>query len=264
MRMDNIGYHHKHDNSFCIDRPYGSGDWLLLIIKSDSIFRIDNFLTNVKADSCIIFTPDYPQFYKPAPQTAEYFDDWIHFEPDFSESELLKSLSIPLNCPIYLRDISAVSNIVRSMCHEFHSVHLHKSEIVDLYFRILIYKLHEKIENTVPVSFLSSASDDSNFIWLRECIFNYPEKPWNIDNIASELSLSRSRFQHLYSQTFGVSFIQDIITSRVHHATELLGNPHLSIEKISEICGYTSTSYFIRQFKKVKGITPSQYRKSIL
>ena len=56
---------------------------------------------------------------------------------------------------------------------------------------------------------------------------------------------------------------QDIITSRIQFATELLKNPEIPIEKVAEMCGYASASYFIRQFKEQTGSTPSQFRKKI-
>lgn len=39
MRMDEIGYNHKHDKTFLIDRPNGAGDWLLLAVKSKAVFE---------------------------------------------------------------------------------------------------------------------------------------------------------------------------------------------------------------------------------
>ena len=57
--------------------------------------------------------------------------------------------------------------------------------------------------------------------------------------------------------------MEDIITSRIQFATELLKNPEIPIEKVAEMCGYASASYFIRQFKEQTGSTPSQFRKKI-
>lgn len=261
MRMDEIGYHHKHENTFCINRPNGAGDWLFLIIKTPAVFKIDGEYVPVKADSFILYTPEYPEHYSADSNCEEYIDDWIHFSPDESEEKLMRELSIPFNTAIYLGEISSISNIVRNMCHEFYSANLHRKDSVNLYFRMLIYKLHEQLERVHPVSVLNESSYCERLIWIRECIFRRPGFEWSIDELSKELSISRSRFQHLYSDTFGVSIMQDIITSRVQYAAELLKYPDISIDRISEICGYSSVSYFIRQFKKINGVTPAQYRK---
>lgn len=258
MRMDEIGYHHKHDSSFVTDRPNGAGDWLLLIIKTPAIFRIDGKDIHTKANSVIIYTPEYPEYY--TPDGEEYIDDWMHFGPDEDEQQLINELNIPLNQVLQLSDISNMSQILRNMCYEYYSANLHKMEIVNLYFRMLLYKLHEQIVITRPSVALSETVYLERLIWIRENIYRWPEQEWNIDTLAKELSLSRSRFQHLYTDTFGSSITQDLIRSRIQKACELLKKGDLSVENIAHICGYSSTSYFIRQFKNEIGKTPSQFR----
>ncbi|MGB4091586.1 MAG: hypothetical protein WBK46_06540 [Ruminococcus flavefaciens] len=41
MIINNAGYDHCHDADFFIERPEGSGDNLLLLLKTDTIFTID-------------------------------------------------------------------------------------------------------------------------------------------------------------------------------------------------------------------------------
>ena len=72
--------------------------------------------------------------------------------------------------------------------------------------------------------------------------------------------MSRSRFQHLYTETFGVSVNKDIINSRLKKAVELLETSDQSISDIASIVGYSSIQYFTRQFKNEIGLTPVQYR----
>ena len=79
--------------------------------------------------------------------------------------------------------------------------------------------------------------------------------------MAADLSLSRSRLQHLYNDTFGVSISRDIIAGRVEKAKDLLKNPELSINDVSSMVGYNNPSYFNRQFKNLLGKTPTQYRE---
>ena len=251
MRMDEIGYHHKHDATFMIDRPNGAGDWLLLLTKTPGIFRIDGKDIHAQANSFLLYTPEYPEHY--TTNGEEYIDDWMHFGPDEEEQQLIYQLHIPLNQIVHLGDISNISSILRNMCYEYYSAHLHRIEIVNLYFRMLLYKLHEQIEIAHPTAVLSETIYGERLIWIRECIYRWPERDWNIDALAKELSLSRSRFQHLYADTFGYSVTQDLIQSRVQKACELLKQDVLSLEEIAQCCGYSSTSYFIRQFKQTIG-----------
>lgn len=73
--------------------------------------------------------------------------------------------------------------------------------------------------------------------------------------------MSRSSFQHLYKELFGISAITDVILSRIDHAKYLLSTTDIPIKKISEMCGYNNDIHFMRQFKKVTEITPTKYRE---
>lgn len=258
MRMDEIGYHHRHDETFLIDRPDGAGDWLFLAIKSPALFRIDGKDVKVKPNSFILYTPEYPEYYHA--DNEEYIDDWIHFGPNEEEEALIRQL-LPLDKPVYLGDISSVSKIVRNMCYEFYSAHIHRQQTVDLYLKMLVYKVHELIELRQPSQGFAETLYGERLMWIRECIYRWPCRDWSIDAVAEELALSRSRFQHLYSDTFGTSVSQDLILSRIQYATNLLKHSEMSIEEIATTCLYSTSSYFVRQFKKVMGVTPSAYRK---
>lgn len=260
MHMDEIGYNHRHDRSFVIDRPSGAGDWLLLIIKAPAFFRIDGKMIRAAANSFIIYTPEYPQYYYP--DSDEYYDDWIHFYPEKEELDLMQSLNIPFNCPVPLPDTTEVSVMARNMCYEQYSANQNRKQSVDLYFRLMIYKLHEKMHMQNAASKISESVYFTTLLWVRQCIYRWPGRDWSIDDMAKELSLSRSRFQHLYSDTFGVSVNKDLITSRLEKAKELLICTDLGVNDIATIIGYNGVSYFLRQFKSAFGITPIQYRNA--
>ena len=142
MQLDAIGFNHRHERSFRIDRPEGSEDWLMLIVKSPACFIIDGKEIKTRANSFIVFTSDHPQHY--FPECDEYFDDWIHFVPDSDDISLFEELNIPLNRPVPLSDISDISLFVKNMCYEYYSSNANRRQSVLMYFRLLMYKLSEK------------------------------------------------------------------------------------------------------------------------
>ena len=50
---------------------------------------------------------------------------------------------------------------------------------------------------------------------------------------------------------------------KIDAAKEMIRTGHLNFTQISERLGYTSIHYFSRQFKKLTGMTPSEYASSI-
>lgn len=64
MHINNIGYNHCHDADFCIQRPDGSGDYLLLLIKTPAVFTLSETDTFTEANSFILYKEGTPQFYR--------------------------------------------------------------------------------------------------------------------------------------------------------------------------------------------------------
>lgn len=79
--------------------------------------------------------------------------------------------------------------------------------------------------------------------------------------MASEVNMSRSYFQHIYRETFGVSCITDVISGKIEKAKELLSETTFTVSQVSLMCGYDNEEHFMRQFKKMVGVTPTKYRK---
>lgn len=97
---------------------------------------------------------------------------------------------------------------------------------------------------------------------LRQKMINNPEYEWKIEDIASDLFLSRSYLQKLYKDCFDKGIIEDLIDFRVEKASDMLINTDKTINDIALECGYTSYSYFSKQFKTIKNISPAEYRKN--
>ncbi len=106
------------------------------------------------------------------------------------------------------------------------------------------------------------ASKNDRLTFLRTRIFEEPDLFSGIDDMASYMNLSRSGFQHLYSHTFGVSVMHDVIIGRIEKAKEFLSRSNLLISEIALKCGYKSEFHFMRQFKDQTGLTPTEFRKS--
>ena len=96
---------------------------------------------------------------------------------------------------------------------------------------------------------------------LRGRIMKNPELPWNVNDIAAELYLSKSYLQKMYKHYFGKSIIMDMIDFRLEKAKNLLSTSDMTVTDISRECGYSSYNYFVRQFKAVENMSPTEYRE---
>lgn len=68
---------------------------------------------------------------------------------------------------------------------------------------------------------------------------------------------------HAFTDEYGISPINYLMHARVKKAEKLLATTDYSLSVISHTCGFSSSSYFSQTFKKVAGVSPSSYRKTV-
>lgn len=81
--------------------------------------------------------------------------------------------------------------------------------------------------------------------------------------IAKELQISPHTLSQYLNEELGKNFTSFINEYRVEAAAQLLLNRNeLTLEAIGQSCGFRSNSAFYQAFKKIKGVTPGQYKKA--
>ena len=81
------------------------------------------------------------------------------------------------------------------------------------------------------------------------------------ETVAEELFYTQSYFCRLFKKQFGTSFLEYLSLYRISKAKELLENPAAKVSTVAEAVGFTDSAYFARCFKRLVGISPSEYKK---
>jgi AraC-like DNA-binding protein len=79
--------------------------------------------------------------------------------------------------------------------------------------------------------------------------------------LAQEMGLSASHFHERFLVETGFTPHTYIVRQRIEAAKQLLGEGELSISTIAFRVGFSSSQHFATVFKKVEGISPSQFLK---
>ncbi|MBE6607531.1 MAG: helix-turn-helix domain-containing protein [Ruminococcaceae bacterium] len=136
---------------------------------------------------------------------------------------------------------------------------LYESQNDSFLFRSIIYKIAYFYKKNPELC--SDTARDGSFAYA---IASYFEKnccsEMNEKMLANEMGYHPRYMSYLINQTFGVSFKQLLNEYRIRKASEMLQNEELNITEIYLAAGFTSQSTFNRNFKKIIGITPKEYR----
>lgn len=125
----------------------------------------------------------------------------------------------------------------------------------------LLRELEEKLDTYKNTGSVNSTAFSSVIRKLHYDIYESPEIERSAETESESIGISQSYFQHLYRKYIGISFKADMISARMALAESLLKNSAMNVNEIAEKCGYSDHSYFMKTFRKTKGMTASAYRK---
>ncbi|NVD08739.1 helix-turn-helix transcriptional regulator [Vibrio sp. JPW-9-11-11] len=112
---------------------------------------------------------------------------------------------------------------------------------------------------------LNQLSDDKDAHRRVEQASRYIESHYHqsikIADLCQALHLSESSAYRLFEKHYGVSFSDHLKQYRIGKACELLVNTQIPVSLVAEKSGFQNLSNFNRQFKTVKQMTPSQFRR---
>jgi AraC-like DNA-binding protein len=131
----------------------------------------------------------------------------------------------------------------------------------------LLLQCLQKISSSPGYNVLTQnfSSSNSNLNPAIEKIIDFSFKryltPVTLQQVAAVADMSIPTFCRFFKKNIKKSYFDFIQDLRISHACKLLSNTNKPILDICYESGYNSWAHFSKQFKNVKEMTPSQYRK---
>lgn len=91
-------------------------------------------------------------------------------------------------------------------------------------------------------------------------IGNHFTESITIEELARQANMSVRHFSRVFHNVYNISPKDYIIQFRIQNSYSLLKNTDLTISEIAFKSGFNDSNYYARQFKKLTGLTPRQYR----
>lgn len=83
----------------------------------------------------------------------------------------------------------------------------------------------------------------------------------NLEDISEQIHFSKQYICRIVKDATGDTFANVLLAERLKVACNLLLDSKAPLEEISDLCGFSTASYFSRIFKQMYGVTPSAYRR---
>lgn len=241
-------------------RPKGRIDFQLLYIAAGKAhFHFDDKEVIVPAGHMVLYRPKEPQQYEyyAEDQTEVY---WVHFTGN-NVTNLLRSYGMTGKKKVFFCGSNLeYQTLFRSMIHELQMCQDKYPEMLEMYLRQIFIQLQRHINTSIK-------TDNSYAVEKINKAVRYFNEHYNeqisIDDYAKKEHFSISWFIRNFKLYTGFTPNQYILSKRIYNAEGLLQNSPYNISEIAQIVGYDNPLYFSRIFKKVKGLSPSEYRKCI-
>ncbi len=95
---------------------------------------------------------------------------------------------------------------------------------------------------------------------IRRYIAEHYNEDLSLQDVAGEMRYSDAYFCKIFKKYFNRSFIVYLNELRIEKAKRMLEDAMRNIKDISSEVGYRDANYFAKVFKRITGVTPSDYR----
>ncbi len=82
---------------------------------------------------------------------------------------------------------------------------------------------------------------------------------FELSSAAEHAFMSEVYFRRLFREEFGMSPKQYVLQYRIRHAATLILSGYFTLQEVAERCGFRDYKHFTVQFKRIIGVSPSQY-----
>lgn len=89
---------------------------------------------------------------------------------------------------------------------------------------------------------------------------HYSDHDISITPIARSLGVSESHLSHVFKKETSYTIVNYLTQYRIHMAMELLQDCRYKVYEVAAMVGYRDVAYFGSTFKKLTGLSPSEYQ----
>ncbi len=134
----------------------------------------------------------------------------------------------------------------------------YSSNLRALCIRELLFLLFRHKQNNK-----STLSQTDRLVYdVSKHIASHIQQPITLEILSEEFSTNKFYLSKKFKNTIGIGISEYVTYARITKAEELLCETDLSITEVAQQCGYNDSNYFSTVFKRVKGLSPQQYRNT--
>ncbi len=138
---------------------------------------------------------------------------------------------------------------------------LHEDHTLTELFTRLSEFLHKRSKQLAA---LNKAKYNGEIYKVKRYVDRHFNENLTLKRLANQFYMNPVYLGQLFKKTYGVYFKDYLLHVRIDHAKLHLRQTDLKVYEVAEAVGFGSSDYFVTQFEKIVGDTPSKYRQKIV
>jgi len=98
---------------------------------------------------------------------------------------------------------------------------------------------------------------------VKDYIDEHFQEKITLEDMADYVGLSKYYLSYLFKKEEGTNFVSYINKKRIEKAKEYLRDTNNTVSQIYDLVGFSDQQYFSKTFKKIVGMTVTEYRKNL-
>lgn len=135
------------------------------------------------------------------------------------------------------------------------------TQLIQLWMEQLLIQI---IQGSKPVPFTEiSKPENATIENIIHILQQNLHRPLTLEDICKQIVYSKSYVEKNFRQEMGISIIRYFNLLKINEAKKMISEDKYTFSEIAETLGFQSLHYFSRSFRKIVGMTPSDYRHSV-
>lgn len=274
LQMLNVGLA-RHDGDWNWQQVSSPFTRIFLVTEGEAHLHIPDMVVDLRPGYMYIIPPYTVHSYECKGVFCHYY---LHFYEGFkNETNVFEMFDFPFE--VATSDICR--HIFEEMCHDYPDAKLPESnpqtydnaasftDYVRRYNSLLLWQ-KMRLRGSMLLLFSRFLQHSTPKVWTADerlaKVLEYANKHLyediDISNLANIACINKFYLIRLFKQEFGMSPMRYITKRRMERSQLLLLTSDKPVKEVAYAMGFNDHSYFIRQFKKIVGITPLEYRRT--
>ncbi|MDZ8119327.1 AraC family transcriptional regulator [Pontiella agarivorans] len=242
-----------------VERTHTHQVIMIYCLKGTGYIEMDHSVFRITKGTTAFIPPGTPHIYR-SDEEDPWSIFWIHFTGEQAESALA-SLKLTARKPtVFVPDTARMRNAFEDIyaCLNYHYSDAGLLAMTSGLMRLLsiiklLYGAPQKEKQAVEDRIMDTIGFMKDHLSMS----------LSLDALAKQAGLSVPHYSKLFRQRTSQSPMAYFIQLKMRKACELLQETEHAVQEIARQLGYDDPFFFSRQFKKIQGVSPAQYRSQL-